>query len=269
MSATFKWTATDSNGKPVTLGIGPIITPVPTPAPATWKMGSIVPLYSHPTNWILAGPLTAAWQRVIDAKKSYGAVQIAAVVNPASGVGASVSGDYTKGIKALKDAGVLVLGYVSTRYTNRSLVEVKDEIQRWKTMYPDVAGIFFDEQANYGGKEQYYKDATAYAKSLGFMFTVGNPGANTIASYLDTVDLVLIYEMPGLPNVASYANWDAYDNKKLGMIPFAVSALNAQWVTDASRYIAWLYLTNDGTDGNPWDSVSAYFLDLVKLLASL
>lgn len=269
MSA-YKWAAIDDTGKQVTLQISPVITttsPAPVPAP-TWKMATLVPLYSHPTGWVTLGPLVPAWQKVIDAKKAYGIVQVAAVVNPASGVGVGASGDYTKGIKALKDAGVFVIGYVSTRYASRPLSEVKAEIEKWKTWYPDVAGIFFDEQANYGGKEQYYSDASAYAKSLGFKFTVGNPGTNTIPSYLSTVDLVLIYESPGLPAISTYASWDSYDNKKLGMIPFSAS-FNAQWVMDASKYVAWIYTTSDGNDGNPWDSVASYFIDLVKLLAAL
>jgi hypothetical protein len=36
-----------------------------------------------------------------------------------------------------------------------------------------------------------------YAKTKGLAFTVGNPGTDTTASYIDTVDMMLIYESAG------------------------------------------------------------------------
>jgi hypothetical protein len=122
-----------------------------------------------------------------------------------------------------------VLAYVSTAYTGRSLAVVKGDIDKWDSWY-DVDGIFFDEQTNWAGGESYYTQAGDYAESKGLDFTVGNPGANSLPSYLATVDMVLIYESPGLPNLNNYVSWNSYDNDQLGMILFSVSSLPTSWL---------------------------------------
>jgi hypothetical protein len=191
-------------------------------------------------------------------------VPIVAIVNPASGPGGSQDSNYVSGINELRDAGVMVLGYVSTAYTSRSLTAVRGDIDRWDSWY-NVDGIFFDEQTNTAGGETYYTQAGDYAESKGLDFTVGNPGANSRTSYLSTVDVVLIYESPGLPNLSNYASWESADNNKLGMIPFSVSSLPTSWLEDATAFIGWVYVTNDSLP-NPWDSLPAYFDDMAALL---
>jgi hypothetical protein len=221
-------------------------------APAT---GIMVPLYTYPGG---------TWDTVIETKNDHPDVPIVTIVNPASGPGGSQDSNYVSGINELRDAGVIVLGYVSTAYTGRSLSAVKADIDRWDSWY-DVDGIFFDEQTNWSGGESYYTQAGDYAESKGLDFTVGNPGANSIPSYLSTVDVVLIYESPGLPNLDNYASWESYDNGQLGMIPFGVSSLPTGWLQDATAFIGWVYVTSD-TLPNPWDSLPSYFDDMAALL---
>jgi spherulation-specific family 4 protein/PKD domain-containing protein len=225
-------------------------------AESTAAAGIMVPLYTYPGG---------TWDRVAETKNAHPGVPIAAIVNPASGPGSSKDSNYASGISDLKSAGVIVLGYVSTAYTGRSLDAVKGDIDRWHSWYPDLDGIFFDEQTNWAGKESYYKQASDYAYSKGLTFTVGNPGANSLPSYLDTVDVVLVYESPGLPNLDNYKSWSPYPNDKLGMIPFSVSSLPTSWVENAAETIGWIYVTNDALP-NPWDSLPSYFGDLAGLL---
>lgn len=225
-------------------------------AEAVAAAGIMVPLYTYPGG---------TWDRVIETKNDHPGVPIVAIVNPASGPGGSKDPNYVSGIEDLKAAGVIVLGYVSTAYTGRSLDEVRSDIDKWASWY-DVDGIFFDEQTNWSGGESYYTQAGNYAESKGLDFTVGNPGANSIPSYLSTVDVVLIYESPGLPNLNNYYNtWERYDNDQLGMIPFSVGSLPRDWIEDATGFIGWLYVTNDNLP-NPWDSLPTYFDDMVALL---
>jgi hypothetical protein len=224
-------------------------------ADAAAAAGIMVPLYTYPGG---------TWDRVIETKNDHPDVPIVVIVNPASGPGGSRDSNYVSGIGELKDAGVIVIGYVSTAYTGRSLDAVKGDIDRWDSWY-DVDGIFFDEQTNWAGKESYYTQAGDYAESKGLDFTVGNPGANSIPSYLSTVDVVLIYESPGLPDLNNYDSWDSYDNAKLGMIPFSVSSLPTGWLEDATAFIGWVYVTSDGLP-NPWDSLPSYFDDMAALL---
>jgi hypothetical protein len=225
-------------------------------AESTAAAGIMMPLYTYPGG---------AWDRVADTKNAHPDVPIAAIVNPASGPGSSKDSNYASGISDLKSAGVIVLGYVSTAYTGRNLDSVKGDIDKWHSWYPDLDGIFFDEQTNWAGKESYYKQASDYAYSKGLNFTVGNPGANSLPSYLDTVDVVLVYESPGLPNLDNYNSWSSYPNDKLGMIPFSVSSLPTSWVQDAAKTIGWIYVTNDALP-NPWDSLPSYFDNLADLL---
>jgi hypothetical protein len=220
--------------------------------------GIMIPLYTYPG---------ATWDQTISAKAAHPSVPIAAIVNPSNGPGYSKDSNYEAGIQELKEAGVIVLGYVSTAYTNRDLNSVKSDIDSWKSWYPEVQGIFLDEQTNWSGPEWYYDQADEYAKSKGFTMTVGNPGANSIPSYLDTVDVVLIYESPGLPDLGNYQGWSAYPNNKLGMIPFSVSSMPDQWVQDASSIAGWIYVTDDALP-NPWDSLPAYFEELVAAVDS-
>ena len=50
--------------------------------------------------------------------------------------------------------------------------EVQADMDRWRSFYPAVTGIFFDEMSNKAGLETYYAGLTAYAKSRGADFTV-------------------------------------------------------------------------------------------------
>jgi hypothetical protein len=224
-------------------------------ASAATATGIVIPLYTYPGG---------TWNTVVETKKAHPDVPIVAIVNPASGPGGSRDSNYVSGIGKLKDAGVIVIGYVSTAYTNRALSAVKSDIDKWASWY-DVDGIFFDEQTNWSGKEWYYTQAGDYAESKGLDFTVGNPGANSLPSYLDTVDVVLIYESPGLPNLNNYRSWDSYDNAQLGMIPFGVGSLPTTWIQNAKQMLGWLYVTNDVLP-NPWDSLPSYFDNMVALL---
>jgi hypothetical protein len=241
-----------------------VTTVEPAPPTTGLKTGLIIPAYIYPS----AG--SAAFKRICDAKKANPKVEIVAVLNPNNGVGSSVNSDYTTLIYELDAAGVKSIGYISTRYTGRPLAEVKGEIDRWKTFYPNIDGIFFDEQSNQNitSHLDYYKQASAYAKSkTGFVFTVGNPGANTLTSYSSTVDAVLIYESPGLPSLTGYDAWKPLRDKA-GMIPFAVNTLPETWIRSASAYAKWIFVTSDVLQ-NPWDSLPSYFEGMVKLLNDL
>ena len=232
----------------------------PAPAPASTPAGTIIPLYSYPHP--------GAWDKVIAAKKAYPKVPMMAVVNPASGPGTAASSSYMTGIQQLLNAGIKVIGYVPTQYAVKTPTEVQTDIKRWQTLYPGVTGIFFDEMQNKAGYESYYKNATAYAKSHGFDLTMGNPGADSVPSYVGTVDLMFIYENAGLPSESRMGGWHAgYDKKNFGIIPYAVPSLSNTFIATARKYCGYIFLQND-TLPNPWDTVPPYFMDMVKALAA-
>jgi len=194
-------------------------------------------------------------------------VPIIAVINPSSGPGGSLNADYVSGIAALRQAGVTVLGYVSTSYTRRSEALVKADIDTYRQWYPQTTGIFFDEQSNSAGGEDYYRRVDGYARSKAFTFTVGNPGSDSSPSYVGTVDLILVYENGGAPSLSSIAGWHAsYERHNFGIIPYGVPALDAAFVAKAKATVGYIYVTSD-TLPNPWDTVPSYFSDLVAQLA--
>ena len=70
-------------------------------------------------------------------------------------------------------------------------------------------GIFFDEMSNVQGNAAYYLTLSTYAKSIGFEFTVGNPGGPVPTdSYIGSVNCIVAYENEGLPNISSLASLD-------------------------------------------------------------
>jgi hypothetical protein len=185
------------------------------PAPST-SAGMIVPLYSYPSS--------PAWTSLKAAKAANPTVPILAVVNPANGPNTAVDQNYAIGIQQLVAAGIKVIGYVHTSYGARAVASVNTDVDRWKALYPQVTGIFFDEMSNTTGKEQYYKDINAYAKTgRGYGVTIGNPGADSLPSYVGTVDIILVYESSGLPPLAMLDGWHkSYDPPQLRHHPVRV-----------------------------------------------
>ena len=148
-----------------------------------------------------------------------------------------------------------VFGYVHTSYAARAAAEVQAEIGRWRSLYPGVTGIFFDEMAKDPGHEAYYKSLTAAAKGSGFDFTIGNPGVDTAASYVGTVNTILVYESAGLPAPDALAGWHSgHDRSNFGVIPYGVSGVDTAFLAAAKKTCGYIYLQNDVLP-NPWDTL--------------
>ena len=227
---------------------------MPTRAGAT---GTIVPLYTSPSH--------PSWTAVIAAKMAHPTVPVTAVVNPANGPGSAVNARVLAGISRLFSAGIRVVGYVATGYARVPEATVRADIDRWKAWYPQLGGIFFDEQARSAGQEDYYRRLSQYAKSLGLSFTIGNPGTDSAPSYVGILDTVLIYESGGLASMTKLAGWHVnHDPSNFGIIPYG-TGLDVAYVRAAKGFVGYIYLTND-TLPNPWDSVPPYFADLLAAL---
>ncbi|HEX5457883.1 MAG TPA: spherulation-specific family 4 protein [Candidatus Nitrosotalea sp.] len=217
------------------------------------KTGVMIALYTYPGS---------TWDVVAQAKSAHPSVPIVAIINPDNGPGSSRDPNYVSGIQELHAAGVTVLGYDATGYASNSASSVKSVMNTWKSLYT-IDGIFFDEMANWSGPESYYSGLTSYAKSLGYTMTVGNPGTDTLPSYIGTVDNLMIYENPGLPPISALQGWHTgYDKSNFSMIAFGVNSVSTSFLSSASNYVGYIDLTNDVLD-NPYDSVPSYFGTLV------
>jgi hypothetical protein len=139
------------------------------------------------------------------------------------------------------------------------------EIDTWKSFYPQVQGIFFDEQSNDPADVAHYQTLSQYAKSVGLSYTVGNPGTGVPAAYVGALDTMLIYESDGVPTISSLAQWSSYAPGNFGIIPYKVSTVSSTFVKQARQYVGYVYLQNDDLP-NPWDSLPSYFASLLAAL---
>jgi transcriptional regulator of met regulon len=213
----------------------------------------MIPLYSYPGS---------EWNVVEQAKLAHPSVPIVAIINPDNGPGGSQDPNYVAGVNSLRSAGVTVLGYVYTSYAARASASVIADINTYKSWY-NVSGIFFDEMSNVQGNAAYYLALSTYAKSIGFGYTVGNPGGPVPTSYIGSVDCIVAYENEGLPNISSLASMDtSFSKNGLAAISYGVDALSTSYTSSASNYVEYIYVTDAGLP-NPYSELPPYFSALV------
>jgi hypothetical protein len=231
------------------------------------KIGVIFPLYVYPED--------DSWREVINAKLNNPEIEILAVVNPSNGHFSTIDNGYKSYIPLLADAGINVIGYVSTRYGDRPASEVKADMRQWKAFYASVGveGIFFDETSKHASEVSYYKELTDYAKSIGFNTTILNGGTTVATEYFsqNVADIIVTYE-------ESYAHWNQYfrsgylgnnqadETTDIAIMMHSVSSLDIMKEVvrqSASDGFSYMYITPDGA-GDPWDSIPNYFDTEVK-----
>lgn len=181
-----------------------------------------------------------------------------AVMNPASGPGASADPNYVSQIAAAHAAGITVLGYVYTSYAARPLVDVQADVDAYYAQYP-VDGIFFDEAANDCGQQAYYAGLDAYVKAKGGLgMTVINPGTNTPECFVTAADVILEFE----GDYAAYQSWSpggweaGYDPGHFWHLVYGASEsqMPSAILLSQSRGAGYVYVTPDGL-ANPWDTL--------------
>jgi hypothetical protein len=215
--------------------------------------GTIVPLYIYP------GP---SWDELVKEKTAHPSIPIIAIINPDSGPGTQ-DPNYNAGVQKLQSAGISVVGYVYTR--NVAFDTVTNSINEYKHWY-NVNGIFFDGMSYVSGNEDYYKHLSNYAKSLGLSPVIGNPGTDTIPSYVGTVDNLVIYDNSGLPPIESLGGWHAnYTKSNFSVISYDVDGINSTYVKNIIPYVQYVYISNS-TNPNPFDTLPNHLDDLLTTL---
>ena len=159
------------------------------------------------------------------------------------------------------------MAYVATNYGAKSADTVKSEIDKYKSWYTLIDGIFFDEMA-YDDNSQYvtyYKTVSSYAKGLAK--TVGNPGTDTKQTYIGSVDTIVIYETDkGFPTETQFGGWHKnYTLSNFAIMPYNLHTLDQNKVTEAKKFVKYIYVTDDKLP-NPWDTISSYINELFALL---
>ena len=217
------------------------------------QTGILVPLYSYPGN---------VWDNLIKEKNSHPSVPVVAIINPDSGPGVRDT-NYVAGIKKLQFAGIMVLGYVYTHKVDT--VTIKNYVDDYKNWY-NVNGIFFDQMSNVSGNETFYASISNYAKSVGLNYTVGNPGTDTLPTYIGTVDNLVLYDNPGLPSVSLFGGWHTnFTRNNFSIVSYGVTDINKTYVENIAKHVQYMYVTNS-TLPNPFSTLPKYLDNLMGLI---
>src|SRR3989454_2980582 len=206
------------------------------------------------------------WQPLIAAKQAHPRVPIIAMINPSSGPGTSYDSNFNAGINNLRAAGIIVLGYIGTKYCAMTLSTAEGQIDTYHSFYK-LDGFLFDEMKNTPGCESYYSTLTNYAKSTyGDTLIIGNPGTSTIQSYVGTVDNIIIYESQGLPSISTLQS-RTFGLQKSGFCfdAYGIGNLDPNYVAQASQYLGCMQITDD-SGSNPYDTLPTYLSSEIAAL---
>ena len=162
-----------------------------------------------------------------------------------------------------------MIAYVSTNYANRAFATVKADIDKYRALY-NVDGFFLDEMQNTSDPTAiaYYGQVYSYIQSLDSSYrVVGNPGTNTLPAYINTpgADTVITFESNTGYSTSTPSSWTTnYATRRFSNIPYeigSVAAMQAAVTRGANNRVGYLYVTDDGADGNPWDRLPTYWAD--------
>jgi hypothetical protein len=133
------------------------------------------------------------WNSLYDIIDENASNKLILVINPDNGVGDGTDLDhYSDIIDTLKNKKQKTIGYISTQYTQRNIDDIKDEIDDWLRLYPNIQGYFLDEIDRH--EYEFYQDLYDYIKSKGDYYIVLNAGAKVDSKYYDSADKVIVYE---------------------------------------------------------------------------
>jgi len=195
------------------------------------------------------------WKKVIDAD-----IGGYVIINPSNGPGESTDSAYLNEIHDLIRSGKTPVGYVYTKWSDRSIDEVKEDIDTWLKLYPEIKGFFIDECSNSVEKFPYYEELKNYIKAKGDYKIVLNPGTQAPAVYYSISDTVVSFE--GAAKDAPDDLCAVYPSKSAAIIYDA----NESFMREAlNRPCEYFYITDDN-DSNPYDTLPSYFDEEIELL---
>lgn len=150
-----------------------------------------------------------------------------AVINVNSGVGDELDPVYVAMVKRLQAAGIRCLGYVSSRYGERLLDEVKAEINVWFSRY-HVDGVFCDEMSSSADFLPYYRRVKS---ACGSAVLVTNPGTLPNDAYRELDAIICVAETDQQTYLSkSFPEWTKIVPDSVCHIVFSV--------TDAAKVLA-------------------------------
>jgi hypothetical protein len=225
------------------------------------RLRVLVPAYFYPADQGLKH-----WDRLLESPIR---ADVVAVVNPASGPGDKEDPNYTKIVGRAAKAGVTPIGYVTTGYGKRPPQQVKGDVDKWVRLYPDIQGIFFDEQnsgADFVDHQAELYDYVRKKKQLKLVIT--NPGTVCAEGYLTkpAADAACLFEGPkGLDDYRPPAWAERLAAPHFVALAYQVAKaeqMQAYVRAAAEKKIGYIYVT-DGEGANPWDRLPSFWDDEV------
>jgi hypothetical protein len=138
----------------------------------------LVPAYFYPS-----GEGLQTWKTLIH---SAAKVPTAAIVNPGSGPGKAVDPNYRAVFDLAKNSRITLIGYVTLSYAKRPIEQVLADIGQWVIFYPEIGGIFFDEQPSNAEHIPFVEKCVLHAqKKIRKAKLVSNPGTICAQEYFD------------------------------------------------------------------------------------
>lgn len=261
-SFSFTLSATDSKGFVGSQAFSMVVDAAPvsgggsTPPPPSGTglscgQNLLIPSYFYPSN---------LWNTA----RSYKTANEIMIMNPASGPGASKDLNYEREITNTQAAGISVIGYVHTSYGTR-ITAAKADIDKYKSFYPTIKGIFIDEVPTAADKVAVYQDLYNYIQTkFPNAIVVMNPGTVPDERYMTIGNSILmIFE----GTFSKYSSWVSpawaknYPASRISHLVYGtVSDADMKTTSQLafSRNAGYLYVTSDVLP-NPWDSLPSYF----------
>lgn len=194
--------------------------------------GLIIPVYGY----------DADWSAIEKAKSDNSGDSVLAVISPSDGPGDGRDSHWINVVNELQDAGVKVLGYVDTHYTDDSKSSIKSQIDDYYNWY-GVDGVFLDEVStdNVG----YYKSLYDHGGDRGLVIL--NPGTSVPHSYSGAGDVIIASENYDFP---SKVTTNGIDSSKLGVLEHSGSPSHSEFARMRDQ-VGYVYGAPDWTDVAP------------------
>ena len=186
----------------------------------------IIPLYSYPV-----GQYQSEWEKLYNLNTSK---RVYVIINPSNGPGDITDVNYLNTINKLKAKDFYVIGYVYTNRGNRNLEDVKNDINKWLSLYgtDKIDGFFIDEVSNNVQKFDYYKDVYTFANSKGKLVIL-NPGTNVDLKFFNISDKIVIFESDETNFEAfQYNNYSSINSDRVCSIVLSTPANKLSFVKD-------------------------------------
>lgn len=220
----------------------------------------LVPLYVYP------GP---TWDTVA----TYASlVPTVIIINPETGPGKASDPKYQSYITKVIGEGLEVVGYVHTSWGQRALTQVQQDIDHWKSFYPNIQGIFLDEGATTANEIGYYTTLYNYIKAKGWKYDIINPGTVPAAGYENVATQIVTFEdhytkfqASANPNYASCTNKDKFAAIAYGVPESLVS--NVISIAQNKNYYGWIYVTDNATNST-YNTLVSYYPTFAKYVAT-